>query len=1146
MARTQYQRIVSPQFGNRLMKIASLFLLLPSLLLCGPKGAQVSQGHAHVAHHGSETQIETSHHAVINWDSFSIASGETTRFVQPHTNSAVINRVSEGASQIDGALIGNGRIYLLNPNGVLVGKSGIISCAAFAASTLDFDSDACFKGGDLLFKGKSQEKIINCGKIEALHGDVFLLARVVVNEGAITAKEGVVGLAAASEVLLKPEGVQRLYIAPQEEEGALLENGGVIESARAELRADGNVYRLAINQSGVVEATGFREEGGQIILTAEGGEVEHSGRLIAKSGTVHVLGGDVYVEEGAHIDVSSAQGGGEILIGGSFQGSDPDILNARHTVVKQDTLIDARASEDGEGGKVIIWGDEIASFEGKIDARGGTLGGDGGFVEVSSPGFLDFNGLVDLSAERGEFGNLLLDPSDITVSISANASITFDASGRVYSATASTANLNRTTLVDALNAGNVTVTTSSSFSQPGDITLEREVDWAAATTLTLIADRDVIANGSGDLIANGGSIVVRAGRDFNVPQGVVFSANSGSIAISAARDIDLRSVNSVFEFDGITVSLDAGRNFSMTALALTADMNVDAGTGGIRINQASSAGSGDVILGSTSGQALISFVSTGQILLECEGDLQVLAGIQPATGILVFSESGVSRFSVGGNLLVQGGAGDDCFASLGTTVGQLEFDVGGNVEVLGGSGSRAHAQLGHFRRSTTEVGSGDLIFREIGGDVRVIGGSGTDSFAHIGSSADNAAATWNFQGDVLLEDIRGGVEVRSGTASAVIGYGDSPSSDSYTGSLRVHAQKDVVVTASDALATIGIAPGGGNTLSGTLSELSVRGQNITLNAGNGQDATLGFQSNGVSPTSTVSIQKMNIEALGTIELNPGINTLNFNGSSLIGTFTIDGSVSSSVAISAGNVVLNGSSEVDGGYSRIISTRFASPTDIEIRTKNIDVGFTGTNPGTAELFAGGNLLVLAEDNVTLRQPSSICTDAGDITLVADFNESDPLEIGDGNFSIFSGASLISAGALRIFTPKRENIVVEAPLNGAVYLPGPLYVDTPSEQWGSAYPDDFGGFPFTVFYKSALSSTLYNQINQIFGEMFQKLSMYDELLFSCKCFLFGYDKACYDQLFHPKGMVSSFDLFSEEEKSMLRQKYRNYELKYVESF
>ena len=113
---------------------------------------------------------------------FSISSKETTRFALPNSSAAVLNRVASGdVSHIDGLLSSNGTVYLINPNGVIVGPGGIIDTAGFLASTLDVENQQFLNGKALLFSGSSTASIINQGTITAWNGNVILLAYQVEN-----------------------------------------------------------------------------------------------------------------------------------------------------------------------------------------------------------------------------------------------------------------------------------------------------------------------------------------------------------------------------------------------------------------------------------------------------------------------------------------------------------------------------------------------------------------------------------------------------------------------------------------------------------------------------------------------------------------------------------------------------------------------------------------------------------------------------------------------------------------------------------------------------------------------------------------------------------------------------------------------------
>ena len=165
---------------------------------------------------------------------------------------------------------------------------------------------------------------------------------------------------------------------------------------------------------------------------------------------------------GAAVDASGGGGraGGEILVGGDYQGANPTLANARITEVSAGSSLIADAGERGQGGKVVVWADDATRFAGTSRARGGAGGGDGGFVEVSGKQTLVFDGSVDTRGPLGATGTLLLDPSDITISTGANAAIS---AGPTFTGSAASSTLNMTTLQTALASNNVVVDTTSAF-----------------------------------------------------------------------------------------------------------------------------------------------------------------------------------------------------------------------------------------------------------------------------------------------------------------------------------------------------------------------------------------------------------------------------------------------------------------------------------------------------------------------------------------------------------------------------------------------------------------------------------------------------------------------------------------------------------
>ena len=275
--------------SRRPLSVLSLLAgLAPLPALAVPSGANFDPAQvASLQSSGATLTVTTStQRAIINWDEFSIANGETVRFEQPASSSAVLNRVTGALpSSIDGTLGSNGAVYLINPNGIAISSSGVVDTAGFLASTLDISDDSFLSGGELYLSGESTASVTNAGTITVNGGNVFLIAQQVANIGTITA-DGTIGLAAGSEVLLyesAEDGSEQLYVLAGE--GAL-SNQGLISAASVELKAaGGNTFALAINNEGIIRATTLTEEGGRIILRADSGAIANTGELTASGST---------------------------------------------------------------------------------------------------------------------------------------------------------------------------------------------------------------------------------------------------------------------------------------------------------------------------------------------------------------------------------------------------------------------------------------------------------------------------------------------------------------------------------------------------------------------------------------------------------------------------------------------------------------------------------------------------------------------------------------------------------------------------------------------------------------------------------------------------------------------------------------------
>ena len=287
--------------------------------------------------------------------------------------------------------------------------------------------------------------------------------------------------------------------------GTIAANGGTVwlgvDTAK-------QVVDRAINTTGVIEATAVRQQNGRIVLDGGNGGVTVSGTLDASGqkpgqigGTVKVLGDRVALRNGAIVNVSGDASGGTALIGGNFHGAGPE-RSARKTRVAAGATIKADAITTGNGGQVAVWSDDQTHFNGTIYARGGALGGDGGFVETSGKQGLSVQaGLVDTSAPHGTVGDWLLDPDFINVSLGGTANLLDVGS---FGATSGTTQfISPTTIGSALSNVTLQATQDVIFNAPVTMTHDR-------VGITARAGGEIVLKDTASITTRGGNIILSA------------------------------------------------------------------------------------------------------------------------------------------------------------------------------------------------------------------------------------------------------------------------------------------------------------------------------------------------------------------------------------------------------------------------------------------------------------------------------------------------------------------------------------------------------------------------------------------------------------------------------------------------------------
>ncbi|MEZ5690180.1 MAG: NosD domain-containing protein [Rickettsiales bacterium] len=413
------------------LSVATFALLQASNAYANPQGAQVVSGNITITTPEINKTVinQGSDKAIINWQSFDILHGETTQFIQPSVNSVALNRIRNGnPTKIFGTLTANGKIIIVNPSGVVFGAGSKVDVASLVATVNDIrNSDFLAGKTNFSIAGSPGAKIINEGTITAADGGlVALIGHSVRNDGVIQANMGKVILASGQTASIDFYGDNLYSFAVDSEttqiadgEAAAVSNNGIISVGGGKVvltaKVAKNIVDNAINNTGVIEASSAYMDGGDIVLSADGGNVNVSGKLNAssakKGGNVTVTGDNIILAK-ADIDASGKTGGGKVRIGGDYQGGG-ELATAKTVTTDKESKINVSATDSGNAGTAIVWSDEATDFNATIAGTGGTNGGDGGFAEISSKGELGFDGSIDLSAANGNAGTLLLDPGSL-------------------------------------------------------------------------------------------------------------------------------------------------------------------------------------------------------------------------------------------------------------------------------------------------------------------------------------------------------------------------------------------------------------------------------------------------------------------------------------------------------------------------------------------------------------------------------------------------------------------------------------------------------------------------------------------------------------------------------------------------------------
>jgi len=396
-----------------------------------PTNGRVAAGQASISQSGNVMNInQSTQRAVINWDSFNVGKNATVNFNQPNSGASTLNRVN-GASQsmINGAVNANGQVIFVNPNGVVFGKGAEINTGGLVATTMNI-KDSDYMSGKMQFSGGESGKVINKGTITAngINGYIALMAPEVKNQGVLIANisnSNTIALVSGSKVTLSFNGSQLTDISVDasainsliSNKHAIITNGGQIIIAA---NAASNLKASVINNTGTINADSISASGGKVFLTA--GTVNQNGIVSANSqdangGNVTISGNQVNLNTASKTTATGATAGGQILIGKANANTAQSHVNASVVNVNPGAIVDASATQNGNGGSISIWSQIQTFVAGTLKATGGAISGNGGNIDTSSAGAVKYRSslIVDTTAPHGQIGTWTTDPLSITI-----------------------------------------------------------------------------------------------------------------------------------------------------------------------------------------------------------------------------------------------------------------------------------------------------------------------------------------------------------------------------------------------------------------------------------------------------------------------------------------------------------------------------------------------------------------------------------------------------------------------------------------------------------------------------------------------------------------------------------------------------------
>jgi filamentous hemagglutinin family protein len=989
-----------------------------------PTNPNVISGSANISQTANKLTVnQNTDKLITNWSSFNIGKDATVQFVQPSSTASALNRVtSSDPSYIFGTLQANGKIILINPNGVLFANGAKVDVGSIIASTLKM-ADKDYLSDQLIFeKDNLAGTIQNDGTIRAFAGGtVALIGSQVTNNGKIKTKQGTTALLAGDKVTLTLNGNRLIkYTIDQGALNSLVENNNAIIAKEGVVILSAKGLNLlsksVVNNTGSIEAKGFSQSGGKIYL--DGDQTTNSGKLVAASknnsgGLIQVTGDEVKLTSTASLDASGATGGGTVLVGGDYQGKNPLVRNAKTVIAEQGSITKADAIIDGDGGKIIFWSDDRTVFLGEASVSGGKNSGDGGFGEISGKNRLLFDGLFKAPSKTGKIGSLLLDPTDIVVDTLGTDTATIDyqtpssiqsslaSAGVTLSATNSIYINSAIAYSGATNSSLTFTAESASNLKDGTIALGANVSSSSGTLGLTFNGKTYLTNNS-TLTSNGGNVVfngdVGGAKNLTVNSGsgsTTFNSNiaagfSGSYisGTSTSATIITSSLdgpsNAVFKFD--FENLKVTNSDGTVTFWNNGTTNTVSGYSNTFTSMSSTTGYLSTIGGAFSisipGGDSLTYVSTvGSGTATKSGNtFTIPSGLYIKSFIINAGSSG--KATISGQSYTQDTIGiSQSFSSgnklIGLTVTSGAFtaaDIGlANSSALSITNSGAGSVTGAITGTSatlTKAGSGELTL------------SGTNTYSGVTtinagtlaiSNSSALGGSSSGQGTTITSGAALGISGGISVAEPITISGTGVSSD---GAIKFTSGNNTYSGAMTLAATSTInSTGGQQTISSIINGTSANSQALTVTT---SDA---LTLSGGSVGATTSLSTFNASTTsGNLTLGESITTGNTGSSSIVLNAGSSASVGGSGSTSSGNIIISGSPVLTtgtGGTAKLFTGSISDSTGLTSFIGSASGKFrynsdeTTTNYTTA--LSSGNYTIYRQQptlTITANNPAAI--------------------------------------------------------------------------------------------------------------------------------------------------------------------------------